>query len=181
MAEKDRLVRGYAEALFAVAQAEGTLEEVEGELYRFAKSLDREGRLREALTDPALPVERKTAVLDEIFGQRANQHTVSLLKFLVEQGRARDLPEIAEALAEMAAGRYQKALAEVRTAVPLDEQRRARLTEALSKATGRDVELKVLVDPDVIGGVMARVGDQVFDGTIRRKLELARNQLTRAQ
>lgn len=181
MAEKDRLVRGYAEALFAVAQAEGTLEDVEEELYRFAKALEREPRLREALTDPQLPPDRKTSVVQEILGQRATPHTVSLLKFLVEQGRARDLPEIAQALAEMAAGRYQRAVAEVRTAVPLDEQRRARLAEALSKATGRDVELKVLVDPNVIGGVMARVDDQVFDGTIRRKLELARNQLARAQ
>jgi F-type H+-transporting ATPase subunit delta len=181
VAEKDRLVRGYAEALFAVAQAEGTLEEVEEELYRFAKTLERESRLREALTEPGLPVDRKTAVLEEILGQRANRHTVSLLQFLVQQGRARDLPDIAQALAEMAAGRYEKTLAEIRTAVPLDEQRRARLTEALAKATGRDVELKVLVDPSVIGGVVARVGDQVYDGTIRRKLELARNQLGRVQ
>lgn len=181
MAERDRLARGYAEALFALAQAEGTLEEVGEELYRFAKALERESHLREALTDPALPADRKTAVLDEVVGQRANPQTVSVLKFLVEQGRARDLSEIAEALAEMAAGRHKKALAEVRTAVPLDEQRRARLTEALSNAVGREVELKVLVDPNVIGGVVARVGDQVYDGTIRRKLELARNQLGRAQ
>jgi F-type H+-transporting ATPase subunit delta len=181
VAEKDRLVRGYAEALFAVAQAEGDLESVEEELYRFSKTLEREGRLREALTDPGLPAERKIAVLEEILGSRASAQTINLLKFLVEQGRARDLPEIAEALAEMAAGRYQKTVAEVRAAVPLDEQRQARLADALGKTTGREVELKVLVDPSVIGGVVARVGDQVFDGTIRRKLELARHQLGQVQ
>jgi F-type H+-transporting ATPase subunit delta len=179
--EKERRVQGYAEALFAVAQAEGDLESVEEELYRFAKTLEGEGRLREALTDPSLPVDRKTAVLQDVLGQRANRHTVGLLKFLVEQGRARDLPEIAETLAEMAAGRHGRVLAEVRTAVPLDDQRRARLTEALAKAVGRDVELKVLIDPSVIGGVVVRVGDQVFDGTVRRKLELARNQLAQAR
>jgi F-type H+-transporting ATPase subunit delta len=181
VAQKDRLVQGYAEALFAVAQAEGDLEVVGEELYRFAKTLERESRLREALTDPSLPADRKTAMIQEILGQRANRHSVNVLKFLIEQGRARDLPEISEMLAEMAAGQHGRVLAEVRTALPLDEQRRARLIEALAKVTGRDVELKVLVDPSVIGGVMARVGDQVFDGTIRRKLELARHQFGQGQ
>ena len=181
MSEKDQLVQGYAEALFAVAQAEGTLETVGEELYRFAKTVEGEGRLREALTDPSLPADRKNSVIQEILGQRANRHTVSLLKFVVEQGRARDLPEITQMFAEMAAGRHNRVLAEVRTALPLDEQRRARLAEALAKATGREVELKVLVDPAVIGGVVARVGDQVFDGSIRRKLELARHQLLQTQ
>jgi F-type H+-transporting ATPase subunit delta len=181
VAERDDLVEGYAQALFAVAQAEGTLEDLEEELYRFAKALEKEGRLREALTDPGLPSERKKAVLQEILGSKANRHTVSLLGFLVDQGRAKDLPRIADALAQMAAGRNQKVVAEVRTAVPLDVQRRARLAEALAKATGRSVELKVLVDPSVIGGVVARVGDQVFDGSVRRKLEQARQELTRAR
>ena len=75
----------------------------------------------------------------------------------------------------------EAAVAEVRTAVPLDGGRRDGLAKALSEATGKDVELKVLVDPSVIGGVVARVGDQVFDGSIRRKLELAREQLVRAR
>jgi len=72
-------------------------------------------------------------------------------------------------------------VAEVRSAVPLDEERRTKLAEALSKASGKDVELKVLVDPTLVGGVVARVGDQVFDGSIRRKLELARDQLAGAR
>ena len=181
MAERDELIEGYAQALFAVAQAEGTLEDVEEELYRFAKTLEREGGLREALTDPGLPAERKKAVINEIIGSKASRHMVNLLGFLVDQGRAKELPRIADALARMAAGRSQKVVAEVRTAVPLDEQRRARLTEALSKATGRHVDLKVLVDPSVIAGVVARVGDQVFDGSVRRRLELARQQLGRAR
>jgi F-type H+-transporting ATPase subunit delta len=181
VAERDDLIEGYAQALFAVAQAEGTLEDVEEELYRFAKTLEKESRLREALTDPGLPADRKKSVINEILGSRAGRHTVNLLGFLVEQGRAKDLPRIADALARMAAGRNQQVVAEVRTAVPLDEQRRARLSEALSKAIGRSVDLKVLVDPSVIGGVVARVGDQVYDGSVRRKLELARQQLARAR
>jgi len=181
VAEKDRLIRGYAQAIFAVAEAEGDLEQVEDELYRFARTVEREGELREALTDPGLPPERKKAILEDILGQRANRHTVALLGFLVDQGRAKDLPKIMDALAEVAAERRRQVVAEVRTAVPLDEERRRELAEALSNATGKEVALKALVDPTVIAGVVARVGDQVFDGTIRRKLDLAREQLTRAR
>jgi F-type H+-transporting ATPase subunit delta len=170
-------VRGYAQAIFAIAEAEGVLDRVEDELYRFAKVVEREHQLREALTDPALPPDRKKAVLQEILGDRANPHTVATLGFLIDQGRSRDLSRIIEELAKLAAERRERTVAEVRTAVPLDQGHRDRLAEALSKATGKRVELKVLVDPSVIGGVVARVGDQVIDGSIRRRLEQAKHQL----
>jgi F-type H+-transporting ATPase subunit delta len=175
---RNEAIRGYAQALFAVAEAEEALEAVEDELFRFARALERETRLREALTDPALPPERKKAVLSEVLGDRANPHTVNLLGFIVEQGRAKEVGAIADELAAVAAERRQAAVAEVRTAVPLDQEYRERLTEALQKATGKRIELKVVVDPSVIGGVVARVGDQVIDGSIRRRLELARERLS---
>jgi F-type H+-transporting ATPase subunit delta len=181
MPDRGRLIEGYARALFAVAEAEGVLEQVEDELYRFGKAVEANPDLRDVLTDPALPADRKRAVLEELLGDKANPHTVNLLAFLVEQGRGRDLSRIVTALAELAAERRRRAVAEVRTAFPLDGGQRQRLAAALSKATGKDVELKVLVDPNVIGGVVARVGDQVFDGSVRRKLELAREQLTRVR
>jgi F-type H+-transporting ATPase subunit delta len=181
VAEKDALIRGYARALFAVADAEGELDRVEDELYRFGKTVEAQAKLREALTDPALPADRKKAVIDDILGKKAGRHTLAVLGFLVDQGRAKDLPKIIEALAEVAAEQRRKAVAEVRSAIPLDEERRTKLTKALSQATGRDVELKVLVDPSLVGGVVARVGDQVFDGSVRRKLETARQQLARAR
>ena len=171
-------IRGYAEALFSVAEAEDALDVVEDELFQFARALEGQRELREALTDPALPAERKRDVLADVLGDRVNPHTVNLLGFLVEQGRARDLPAIVDELVAMAAERRQAAVAEVRTAVPLDGEHRERLAEALGRATGKKVELKVVVDPSVVGGVVARVGDQVIDGTIRRRLELARERMT---
>jgi F-type H+-transporting ATPase subunit delta len=178
MAEKDRLVNGYAQALFAVAEAEGTLETVEDELFRFGKAVEREPGLRDALVDPSLPVDRKKAVLQDLLGDKASTHTLGLLGFIVEQGRAKDLSRIVSALAQVAAECRRKAVAEVRVALPLDATRRGRLQTALARATDLEVELKVLVDPSVIGGVVARVGDQVFDGTIRRRLDLARERLS---
>ena len=179
MARKGReATRGYARALFAVAEAEGVLDEVTDELFRFARAVERQADLRQALTDPALPPDRKHAVLRDLLGERANPHTLHLVEFIVDQGRARELEAIVEEMIQLAADRRRHAVAEVRTAVPLDRERRERLARALSEATGKEVELKVIVDPSLVGGVVARVGDQVIDGSIRRRLELARERLS---
>ena len=177
MPTKDEIVKGYAQALLAVAEAEDDLGTVEDELFAFAKAVERDGQLFEALTDPTLPAENKRALVNELLGDRANPHTVSILGFLIEQGRARELARIVEGLAELAAERRRHVVAEVRSAFPLTVERRKKLAEALSKATGKNVEIKVVIDPSVIGGVLARVGDEVFDGTVRTRLEDARERL----
>jgi F-type H+-transporting ATPase subunit delta len=176
-AERRELVRGYAQALFAVADAEGDLGVVEDELFAFAGAVESNPQLRDALTDAALPPDRKGAVVQDILGGTASPHTINILRFLIDQGRARDLGAIIEELATMAAERRQHVVAEVRCAVPLDEAQRASLAAALSRATGRAIELKLLVDPAVLGGVVARIGDEVFDGTVRTRLMEARDLL----
>lgn len=177
MRGRDAVVDGYAEAVLAIAEAEGELDPTLEHLYAFAKTLEREGKLRQALVDPGLPLENKRALIHDVLGARANPNAVNAIALVVEQGRARDLGAIAEAAAALAAERRQHVLAEVRSAVPLDEERRARVADALAKATGRQVEIKVVVDPTVVGGVVARVGDEVFDGSVRSRLEGAREHL----
>ncbi len=177
MTTKDVVIRGYAEALFAVADAEGDLDKIEGELYAFAKAIEANPELREALTDPALPVDRKEAVIRDLLTGNASPHTANMLTFLVEQGRARELQRIIEQLAQISAERRQSSLAEVRTAVELDERQKSALRDALSAVVGRSVEVKVVVDPSVIGGVVARVGDEIIDGSIRTRLEEANARL----
>ena len=83
-------------------------------------------------------------------------------------------------MVRLSAERRQHAVAEVRSAFPLDEQQRRRLEEALSRATGKTVEVKVVVDPSVVGGAVAQVGDVVFDGSVRTRLVEARRQLAGA-
>jgi F-type H+-transporting ATPase subunit delta len=174
---KENLVHGYAQALFSVAEAEGALESVESELFSFAKALEQNTQLREALTDPSLPAENKKAVINDVLGERAHPLTISLLGFLIESGRSRELSGIVQELATLAAERRRHALAEVRTAIPVNEERQKRLAEALAKATGKSLEVKVVVDPGVVGGVVANVGDEVFDGSIRTKLNEAKRHL----
>jgi F-type H+-transporting ATPase subunit delta len=173
----DPAVRGYAAAIFEVAKAEGVLDTVEDELFRFARTVEAEPKLREALRDINLPPERRAQMVRELLGKKANQHTVNLIEFVVLSGRIRDLTAIVDALVEKAAAERAKAVAEVRSAVPLDDEQRSKLRDAIAKATGLDVELKVIVDPAVLGGLLVRVGDQIFDGTIRRRLQTARERL----
>lgn len=178
MATKDELVRGYAEALFRVADAEGELDATERQLFAFAKLVERERRLREALTDPSLPTENKRRLIADTLVERASPLTVNLLGFLVEQGRARELGRIVEELAEVVAETREQAVAEVRSAVPLDDARVNKLADALSRATGRQIEVRVVVDPSVVGGAVAKIGDEIFDGSVRSRLLEAREHLT---
>jgi F-type H+-transporting ATPase subunit delta len=173
----EALIGGYAQALFAVARAENALPAVEDELYAFGKALEQHTDLRESLTDAALPVENKKAVVADLLGGRANPVTVNLLGFLIDAGHARQLPKIVDELARMASAEREHALAEVRSAVDLSPDQRERLAKALSRATGRQVDVKVVVDPSVVGGVIARVGDEVFDGSIASRLMDARQAL----
>lgn len=165
------LIRGYATALFRVAEAEDALDRVAGELFEFAKAFEQNHDLRMALGDIAIPDERKQAVIRDLMGTDALPVTEHIIDFVVAQGRARELPEIVNTLAELAAQERDKVLAEVRSAVPLDEDQRTRLGETLSRATGKTVDVRVVVDPKVVGGILARVGDQVIDATVRARLQ----------
>jgi F-type H+-transporting ATPase subunit delta len=165
------LIRGYAQAILTIAEAEGRLDQVSDELFHFAKALARSHELRSALTDLAIPEERKKAVLEELLGDKATDLARHIIEFVIAQGRARELDPIVEDLASLASERRAQVLGEVRSAVPLDEDQRKRLNDALSRATGKTVDAKVIVDPSVVGGIYAKVGDQVIDATVRRRLQ----------
>ena len=176
MADSDR-IDSYAEALFEVARAEGSLGRVEDELFSVARTIETNDALRDALTDQAIPLDRRQGVVEDLLGGRASPTTTALVSFVIASGRARDLPKIIDRLVEKAAESRSEEVAEVRTAVPLDDDQRQRLAAALSKHTGKKVSLKVVVDPSILGGVVAQVGDTVIDGSIRRRLEQLKEQL----
>jgi F-type H+-transporting ATPase subunit delta len=170
-------VDAYAAAIFEVAKAEGNLDEVADELFRFARIFESNDELRKALTDQALPPERRQAIVEDLLGGRALPLTTSLISFIVAAGRGRDLPAIVDQLVERAAAEREHVVAEVRTAVELTPEQRDRLAAALSRNLGKQVEVKVVVDPTVLGGVVARVGDTVIDGSVRHRLEQLKEQL----
>jgi F-type H+-transporting ATPase subunit delta len=170
-------IEGYAEAIFAIADAEGSLETVESELFTIARGIEASPELTDALADPRLPVERKEAILSDLVEGKASVLTAALVRFVAGLGRARELPAIADAFVAHAAEYRNRAVAEVRSAIPLDAETLQRLEEALGKATGKTVEVKLVVDPQVVGGVVATVGDTVIDGSVRHRLESLRQTL----
>jgi F-type H+-transporting ATPase subunit delta len=177
---RDPVVTGYATAIFSVAQAEGALERVEDELYRFARAIEGHADLRDRLVDPTVDTAAKLGVVTDLLGGRAHPQTVSAVAYVVQAGRARQLGEITQALVEMSAESRSEALAEVRTAVALNAEQQRRLADTLARTVGRPVDLKVVVDPDVVGGVVTKIGDTVIDGSVSRRLAELRSALTGA-
>ena len=167
----DNRIDGYARALFEVARAEGTLDEVEDELFRFARVLESNDELRTTLTDAALPVSRRQQIVEDLLGGRANPTTTALVSMVVGTGRSRDLPAIIDELVKLSAAEGNKEVAEVRSAVDLTDDQKQRLAAALEAKTGKKVELKVIIDPTVLGGLVAQVGDTVIDGSVKSRLQ----------
>ena len=173
------LPRGYADGLFRILQAEGELERVEDEIFHFGKVLESNHELKQALSDPSIDKVQRSKILEELLGDKVSKHTLGLLSFVVEQGRGRQLPQILSEVTELAVQARESVVAEVRSAVPLDEGQQAELAGALSKATGKNVAGKVIVDPSVVGGIVAKVGDSVIDGTLRTRLDQLKEQVRR--
>jgi F-type H+-transporting ATPase subunit delta len=170
-------VDAYAQAILDVARAEDLVAPVEDDLFRFARALEGSEPLRVALTDPQLPLERRVAVVDELTAGRALPLSAALLGMLIGAGRVNDLGEIVDRFVELAAASREREVAEVRSAVELDEGQIARLADALGRATGKAVEVKVIIDPSVLGGLVARIGDTVIDGSVRHRLDQMKAQL----
>ena len=161
----------YAEALLAVARSEGQLAEVEDELFRFARLLEANDDLRTTLTDASLPVSRRQQIVEDLLGGRANPTTTALVSMVVGTGRSRDLPAIIDQLVKLSAAEGNREVAEVRSAVDLTDDQKQRLAAALEAKTGKKVELKVIIDPTVLGGLVAQVGDTVIDGSVKTRLQ----------
>ncbi len=167
----DPVIEGYARALFEIARAEGSLDEVEDELFRFARSYESSDALRNALTDEMIPAAKRQAIVEDLLGGKATATTVQLVSMVVGSGRGRDLPAIIDQLVERASSAKNLEVAQVRSAVALTDDQQTRLRAALANATGKEVNLKVVVDPSVLGGIVATVGDTVIDGSVRTRLD----------
>ncbi|MCQ3803431.1 MAG: ATP synthase F1 subunit delta [bacterium] len=168
------VTEGYADALFGLAAAESQLEQVESELYVLARAVESSPELTDALSDPHLPSDRRQSLMSELLSVRAAPVTREAVSLLIRMNRLSDVVAIADRLAEKAALSRGRKIAEVRSAVALSPETIARLEEVLTKAVGHPVEVRAVVDPDVLGGVVARVGDLVVDGTVRSRMNQVR-------
>ncbi|WP_069170676.1 F0F1 ATP synthase subunit delta [Streptomyces griseus] len=160
-----------ATADLTAAQRAGVLDDVEDELFRFGRIVGSDVALRSALTSKSATPAAKSALLRSLLGGKAQPVTERVVTRLVTQPRGRSLEAGLESLSRLAAERRERTVAVVTSAVPLSDRQKQRLGAALAKIYGRQMHLNLDVDPEVLGGISVRVGDEVINGTIAERLE----------
>lgn len=173
-------IRGYAERALQELEALEEVDRVEDELFSVARVVDANRPLRDTLADANLSYAGRAAVVDDLFGRAFVPATLRVVRYVLRAGRLRDLVGTLEWLVELAAEERGRRIAEVRSAVPLADDERARIADALGRVVERQVEVRDIIDPSVIGGVLVSVGDLVIDGTVRLRVERLRDQLAKA-
>lgn len=170
----DALERVADTALFAVAEKQQKLDQVEDELFRLERILQAEGEAAALLDEFTVEPERRNALLDKLIGKKVTPITLDLLHHAVASQRKRSITLAIDDLLERASGRRERSVARVTSAVPLTDAQQQRLAAALSAMYGRSISVRTALDTRVQGGLVVRVGDEVIDGSIAHKLAAAR-------
>jgi F-type H+-transporting ATPase subunit delta len=168
------------DAELSAAEAQGVLETVEDELFRFGRIVDGNSELSLALSDTTLPAARKRGLIERLLTDKAQPVTIRLVsRVAVRAHRGTSLDRRLENLVTAAAARRARRVATIRVAQPLSADQADRLRQALSRSFGGDIQLQVEVDPSVLGGAVVRIGDDVVDGSVARRLAEASRLLRR--
>lgn len=164
------LERQAVRAILMNVDAGGQLEEVEDELFRFARLVDSAPELRNALADRSLPVSHRQELVDSLLAGKASPTTTTLAKRAVA-ARERTYSHTLEGYIALAAAQKNRVIATVRVAQPITVEQASRLQAVLSRQVGREVALQVIVDHTVLGGARVHLGDEVIEGTVGGRLE----------
>jgi F-type H+-transporting ATPase subunit delta len=170
--------RRYAKALFQLAQEHDRVAGVGEELDALGRALAENPPLRDVLLQPLHPAPQRRGVYQSLVESMGLSPLLRAFgSFLIDQRRLLDFGGIHEAYREMAAAAAGRTRARVRSAAPLSEAQQTQLRSALARRVGHDVELDVQVDPGLIGGLVAQVGDLLLDGSLRTQLRQIRSRL----
>jgi F-type H+-transporting ATPase subunit delta len=167
---------GYAEAVLAEVPQTADLENIEDELFRFARVIEASPALGSALADLSVSVEHRHRIVDDLLEHKVHAATLQLVH-LVLYGRARDIVSSVDWLCEKAAQARGWRIGRVHSALPLGDQEQRQLAEALERLTGQPVELQIMSDPGAIGGAVIEIGDVLVDASLRRRLEQVQEHL----
>lgn len=174
-------VDGYATAALEPvrdgADAAARLADIEDELFRFARIVEGDRRLEEALTTRDVPQNARRGIVTSLLGGKAADVSARLAGYATTVGRPHDYIELLDALVARVAAESERLVADVRAAVALTAEQEQRLGVALSRILGQRVDVRVIVDPDILGGFVATIGDTVVDGSVRHRLERLRDRL----
>ncbi len=170
----------YASALHAVAQEKNKINEFEADLQMVVDFLKEKGKIKAVLEHPLLDKDEKKEIVEDIFKGLENPEVMNLLKLLVDRKRFDVVDAMFMEYVRLANYTRNVAMAEVTTAIELNDELQEALQKALEKYTGKEIRLVLKTDPSIIGGVVTRIGDSVMDASITRRLSRLYQQITAA-
>lgn len=166
----------YAQAVFSLGKEKGTLDAWQRDLALLADIVG-DGRIATYLANPSVTAEQKIGAVERTLGAEVQPETRNLVKMLIERSRVSLIAEIRELFDDQVRAERGIAVAAVTTAERLNPAEQDLVREKLEAMTGQQIELATKIDPEIIGGIVVRIGDQVIDGSVRNKLERMRARL----
>jgi F-type H+-transporting ATPase subunit delta len=173
---KGAIARRYAGAIFDIGLKQNTLDRTLEDVQEIAKLFSIR-KLAYLLREPNIPAERKETAIRQGLASMVLPTSLNLALLVVQRGLVDLMPNIARELNQLVLDHKNEATAEVTTATRLDESTQSQVQQALERMTGKKILLETRVQPNILGGVVARVGDQVIDGSVERRLKLLQQQL----
>lgn len=173
---KGAVARRYAEAVMEIAQQQGTVERWLADVRLIGEAFGNR-QLSFVLREPKIALSRKELIVRDLLADKVQHDALNLALMLVQDGLSEAAPRLAQEFERLYDDYRGQAKAQVTTAIPLDDAERAEIATALQRVTGKRIILSERVDPSILGGVMARVGDTLIDGSVRRRLALLREQI----
>lgn len=168
---------GYAAAILQTVEDDRALANLEDELFRYTRTVSGSEQLHAAMTSRDIPAEVRRRIVVDLLEGKASPAAVALAGYATQVGRPRDYEQLMESVVARVAAESNRRLAEVRSAVELDDEQQRHLAEALSRAVGHAVDVRVTVDRSVLAGFVATIGDTVVDGSARHQLDLLKERL----
>ncbi len=173
---KGAIARRYAGAIFDIGLKQNTLDSTLADVQEIAKLFSNR-KLAYLLREPNIPVQRKETAIRQALASRVLPTSLNLALLVVQRGLVDLMPNIASELNQLVLDHKNEAIAEVTTATQMDAKQQGLVQQALERMTGKTILMETRVQPSILGGVVARVGDQVIDGSVERRLKLLRQQL----
>ncbi|MBO8165554.1 MAG: F0F1 ATP synthase subunit delta [Brevibacillus sp.] len=165
------VAKRYARALFEVAKERGLIDAVETELKLVTAVLEKDAEFTQVVNHPQIPAEDKKQLISQLFQDHVSPETLNLLLLLIENGRQSHLNDIAAAYVALANESRGIVDAIVTTAKPLSEEEQAEIAAQFGKLLNKTLRIETVVDPSILGGVLVKIGDRLYDGSLKAKLE----------
>lgn len=174
---KGAVAERYAGAVFSVAQEKGLTDQIEEELKRILEALDASSDFRRVFYHPQVSVSLKKQIMKEIFGTEVNEFTLNFINVILDARREVFFKDIVTEYTRLANETKNVVEATITSAVEVPSEDKDNLVETLSKVTGKDVRVQYELKPEILGGLVIRIGNRVIDSSIVRQLERLREQI----